>query len=150
METVSARPRARGAAAQPNGSSAADLYRPLSRRATARARITNHIDMLPGINGNAPAARRFRDLVGDFVSDLGGLELCSTIKLGLIRRLAAVTVQVELLEADVINGKPVEAHVLCQLASTALRLSQRLGLERVAREVRPPDPLDYAVQERAP
>ncbi len=156
METVTARSRAR-AAEPPNGHDAAaqrldaklnGKLKPLSRRATARARVTNHIGMLPDVDGNSAAARRFRDLVGDFIADLGGLEMCSTIKLGLIRRLAAVTVQVETLEAKVINGQPVEAATLCQLASTALRLSQRLGLERVAREVKTPRLADLLQPQR--
>ena len=57
-----------------------------------------------------------------------GLDLCSEIKLGLLRRLAATTVQAEALEADVMNGKSVDIGTLCTLASTVMRLSMRLGL----------------------
>ena len=84
--------------------------------------------MLPGVSGNSSSARRFRDLVRAYLVDLGGLGLCSEIKLGLLRRLAATTVQCELLEADVINGKTVDTSTQCTLASTAMRLSSRLGL----------------------
>src|SRR5262249_43825468 len=76
-----------------------------------------------------------RDLVGRFVQDMGGLDQCSEIKLGLIRRLAATTVQAELLEARMVNGERVSVSELCTLASTTVRLSSRLGIERVARPV---------------
>ena len=75
---------------------------------------------------------------------MGGIECCSEIKVGLLRRLAAVTVQAEVLEARMVNGETVDVATLCTLASTTVRLSQRLGLERVARDVTDVDPLTYA------
>lgn len=59
------------------------------RRKTARSRVTNHQDLLPGLDGRSSAARRFRDLVAALIADQGGLDQCSEIKLGLLRRLAA-------------------------------------------------------------
>jgi hypothetical protein len=100
-----------------------------------RSRVTNHRDLLPGLDGRSSAARRFRDLVAAFINDMGGAEQCSDIKLGLLRRLAAVTVQAEVLEARMINGQEVDVGTLCTLASTTVRLSQRLGIERVPRDV---------------
>lgn len=107
------------------------------RRKTARSRVTNHADLLPDLDGRSSAARRFRDLVSAFVADMGGLDNCSEIKLGLLRRLAATTVQAELLEARMVNGEAVDIQTLCTLASTTVRLSTRLGLERVAKDVGP-------------
>jgi len=106
-------------------------------RADQRSRVTNHADLLPGVNGNTATARRFRDLVRGFLVDAGGLDQCSEVKLGLLRRLAAVTVQAEQLEARLMNGNEVDVATLCTLASTAMRLSVRLGLERVAKDVSP-------------
>ena len=68
---------------------------------------------------------------------MGGPDRCSDIKLGLLRRLAAVTVQAEMLEAKMVNGEQVDIGMLCTLASTTVRLSQRLGIERVAKDVSP-------------
>jgi len=48
-----------------------------------------------------------------------------------------VTVQAEVLEARMINGEQVDIGTLCTLASTTVRLSQRLGIERVPKEVGP-------------
>ena len=100
-----------------------------------RSRVTNHADLLPGVKGTSSGARRFRDLVNSFIADMGGPDRCSDIKLGLLRRLAAVTVQAEMLEAKMVNGEQVDIGMLCTLASTTVRLSQRLGLERVAKDV---------------
>jgi hypothetical protein len=104
-------------------------------KAKGRARVSNHRDLLPGLDGRSPSARRFRDLVNAFIADMGGLDQCSEIKLGLLRRLASVTVQVEMLEARMVNGEVVDISTLCQLASTALRLSSRLSIERVPKPI---------------
>ena len=118
-----------------------------ARKRHGRARVTNHADLLPGIKGTSSAARRFRDLVTAFIADSGGLDQCSEIRLSLLRRLAATTVQSELLEAKMVNGEQVDIGLLCQLASTAVRLSTRVGITRMARNVTPPpDPLTYAAQ----
>lgn len=87
------------------------------------------------MDGRSASARRFRDLVLSLVSDMGGIEQCSEIKLGLLRRLAAATVQAELLEAKMVNGEQVNVMTLCTLASTTVRIASRLGLERHARPV---------------
>jgi hypothetical protein len=73
-----------------------------------RSRVTNHRDLLPGLDGRSASARRYRDLVNSYIVDMGGADQCSDIKLGLLRRLAAVTVQSELIEARMINGEAVD------------------------------------------
>jgi hypothetical protein len=103
---------------------------------------------LPGLDGRSASARRYRDLVNSYIADMGGIDQCSDIKLGLLRRLAAVTVQAEMLEAKMINGEEVDVGTLCTLASTTVRLSQRLGLERVAKDVGP-TLADYLQQQQA-
>jgi hypothetical protein len=74
--------------------------------------VTNHKDLLPGLDGRSATARRFRDLVNAFVADMGGLDRCSQIKLGLVRRLAATTVQAEMLEARRVNGEAIDIATL--------------------------------------
>jgi hypothetical protein len=76
--------------------------------------------------------------VRGYLSDSGGLDQLSEVKLGLLRRLAAVTVQAEQLEASLMNGAQVDIATLCTLASTCMRLSTRLGIERVPRDVTAP------------
>ncbi len=117
-----------------------------AERADQRSRITNHADLLPDVKGNSAAARRFRDLVRSYIVDQGGLDRCAEVKLGLLRRLAALTVQAEQLEAAQLNGDDVDIAKLCNLDSTILRLSSRLGLERRAKPVKT---LDDHLREKA-
>ena len=103
-----------------------------------RSKISNHQDLLPEIkDGRHTQARQFRDLVNAYVADMGGLDRCSEIKIGLLRRLAATTVAAEQLESRMVNGESVDISQLCTLASTAVRISQRVGLERKQRDVTP-------------
>ena len=105
--------------------------------ARTRSRVTNHKDLLPGLDGRSAAARRFRDLGGSYIADMGGVDCCSEIRLGLIRRLASTTVMSEQLEAQMVSGKAIDVQTLCQLASTCMRIATRLGLERRQRDVSP-------------
>src|ERR1700745_1253770 len=70
-----------------------------------RSPVTNHKNLLRGHDGRSDPAPRFRDLVNAFIADMGGLDRCSEIRLGLLRRLAATTVQAEMLEAALGNGE---------------------------------------------
>jgi hypothetical protein len=109
-----------------------------SKAKNGRSRATNHRDLLPKIkDGRATQARRFRDLVRAFIADAGGIENCSEVRLGLLRRLAAATVLSEEIEARAVNGEPVDINQFCTLASTTVRLSQRLGINRVPKNVTP-------------
>jgi hypothetical protein len=114
-------------------------YRPSKGDARyGRSKLTNHRDLLPKIaDGRAGAARRFRDLVRALIADMGGITNCSEVRLGLIRRLAAATVLSEEMEARAVNGEHVDINQFCTLASTTVRLAQRLGINRRAREINP-------------
>jgi hypothetical protein len=104
---------------------------------SARARVSNHTDLLPGLDGRGPGARRFRDLVSAFIADMGGVQNCSEIKLVLLRRLAAASVLVEHIEARALNGGAIDIAEFCNLASTTVRISSRVGLTRQTRNVTP-------------
>src|SRR5258708_34419863 len=96
----------------------------------ARSAVTNHKDLLPGLDGRSATARRFRDLVNAFVADMGGLDRCSEVRLGLVRRLAATTVQAEMLEARMGNGGAIDIATPCPPPSATRRLSRRPGPRR--------------------
>ena len=92
----------RGMSAESTGTASVQpsKYRPQAGdKRFGRSTVTNHKDLLPQLDGRTGAARRFRDLVNAFIVDMGGLENCSEIKLGLLRRLAATTVQAERLRS---------------------------------------------------
>lgn len=100
-----------------------------------RSRLTNHADLLPGLSGRSAPARRFRDLIRAFIADAGGVDACSEVKLGLLRRLAAASVLAETMEARAVSGQPIDVNAFCTLASTTVRISQRVGINRVPRDV---------------
>jgi hypothetical protein len=120
------------------------------QRHKARAKVSNYCDLLPGISGNDPRARRFRDLVNAFIEGLGGLERISEIKLVNLRQLAAIVVRAEDVAAQTVMGKEVDINTQCTLASTMMRLSVGIGMElRNAPEPGAFDPGGLLDRERA-
>jgi hypothetical protein len=102
-----------------------------------RSRVTNHKDLLPNLDGRSKSARRYRDLVHSYLAEMGGEDNCSETQIGYLRRLCAIIVQSELLEARMVNGEDVDVSILCTLASTTVRLSQRLGISNAIKKSEP-------------
>jgi hypothetical protein len=95
---------------------------------------------LPGIDGRSLYARRARDLVGLFVSDLGGLDGASEAEKAIVRRASILCVELENLEVQFAKAGSAEpaALDLYQRTSNSLgRLLDRLGLKRRPRDVTP-------------
>jgi hypothetical protein len=67
--------------------------------------------------------------------DQGGADLCSESRLQLIRRFAAAAVLAEQLESRLANGEQIDIAEHATLSSTLVRLAQRIGIDRVARDV---------------
>jgi hypothetical protein len=107
------------------------------RKATARARVTNGKEILPGIDGRSPTARRYRDVLAAVVADMGGEDHCSEARLSLIRRFSAACCMAEQLEARLVNGEAIDIAEHSLLSSTLVRLAQRIGINRVPKNVVP-------------
>jgi hypothetical protein len=105
--------------------------------AATRSRVTNGADVLPGVDLRSATARRYRDLYEAMCVDQGGIERLSQARLQLIRRFAAASVLAEAMEARLAAGLPVDVTEFSTLASTAVRIAQRIGLDRRARNVTP-------------
>jgi hypothetical protein len=101
------------------------------RSPTNRSRISNGRALLEGIDGRSALARRYRDVVAAVAQDQGGADL------QLIRRFAAVSCLAEQLEARLVSGQAIDINEHSLLASTAVGLVSRLGINRVARNVTP-------------
>jgi hypothetical protein len=112
-----------------------------TRKAEARSRVTNGRDVLPGVDGRSLIARRYRDIVAAIVVDQGGADLISEARLQLIRRFAAAAVLAEAMEARIANGEAVDISEHALLSSTLVRIAQRIGMNRVPKEV--PDLHNY-------
>lgn len=105
--------------------------------AASRSRVTNGSDVLPGVDLRSATARRYRDLFEALCVDQGGADRLSEARLQLIRRFCAASVLAEAMEARLAAGERVDVTEFCTLASTAVRISNRIGIDRRARNVTP-------------
>jgi len=104
---------------------------------SARSRVTNHRDLLPDIDGRSVIARRYRDIVAAVIADQGGLDRMAEARLQLIRRFAACAVLCESQEARMANGEELDLQEYSTLTSTLVRVAQRIGINRTARDITP-------------
>lgn len=94
--------------------------------------------MLPGIDGRNAWARRARDVLREHISDLGGEENTSAAERSLGRRAAALSTELEMLEAKFARAGHAEAEDLdlyIRASGGLRRLLESVGLQRRAREV---------------
>ena len=116
---------------------------------TTRSRVTNGSSrFVQPVDGRTMEARRFRDVLGEIVSDLGGSDVLSEGQKQLARRAALMSVRCEVMEGDAVQGKDIDLEQFGRLTDRLGRAFQRLGLKRVARDVGPTDIHAYAAQKR--
>ena len=102
--------------------------------------MTNGTELLPGLEGRSLLARRFRDLIAQHTMDLGGESNVSQAQLSLIRRAAALTVELERWEtrfADDDGAKPLALDQYQRCLNSLRRVLESLGLERKSRDITP-------------
>jgi hypothetical protein len=107
------------------------------RKPTARSRVTNGRDLLPGIDGRSPVARRYRDICASLASDMGGAAMMSEARSQLCRRFAALSVIAETMEAQLARVEPIDLGEYALVSSTLVRIASRLGIERRSRKLVP-------------
>jgi hypothetical protein len=100
-----------------------------------KSRVTNGADLLPNIDGRSVTARRYKDIASAILTDQGGIDRCSESRQQLIRRFAAAAVLAERLEGRLANGEDIDIEEHAKLSSTLVKLAQRIGLDRVAKDV---------------
>jgi hypothetical protein len=108
-----------------------------ARKAQARSRLSNGRDVLPNVDGRSLVARRYRDIVCAVASDQGGVEQLSEARLQLIRRFSGASVLAEQMEARLARGEEIDIQQHALLVSTMVRVAQRIGIDRVPRDVVP-------------
>ena len=122
----------------PNATQSQTTHSKLSPRSvTNRSRISNGQQILPGVDQRLAIARRYRDLVAQIAIDQGGADRCSETRMQLIRRFASGSVLAEELEARLVRGEPVDIAEHALLSSTLVRLAQRIGIDRRAKNITP-------------
>lgn len=113
-----------------------------ARKPEAKSRVSNGSDVLPGVDGRSRVARRYRDISAAIAVDQGGAHHISETKHQLIRRFAAAAVLAEAMEAQLANGEPIDIGEHALLTSTLVRIAQRIGIDRRAKNI-VPDLRDY-------
>jgi hypothetical protein len=111
---------------------------PIRNERTGRSAVTNgkrlHVVQLP--KGHATAwQRRFRDVLNEIISDLGGKEGRSEGERQLARRCATIAIECEKLEFVAASGDEIDVDRYGALTDRLGRCFQRLGLKRQQREV---------------
>ena len=126
-----------------------DTHASADRSRTLRSRITNGTQLLAGVDGRTAAARRYRDLCLSLADDLGGASTLTEAQCALVRQAAAMIVQSEKLQGEVLRGEVVDCEQLTRLANGATRILSRLGIKRTVRADAPPTIAEIAARYRA-
>jgi hypothetical protein len=102
-----------------------------ARNPVSRSAVTNGSRLLPG-DGRSAGARRYRDLTNAFAAELGGMAALLETGQQLVRRLAQVSVELELLEATRAAGGAIDPVAFVTLVNSQRRLLR--DLEALKRE----------------
>jgi hypothetical protein len=78
-------------------------------------------------DGRSAGARRFRDLLHEFAAELGGVASLPASSAQLVRRLAQISVELEILEATRAAGQAIDATAFTRLANLQRRLLRDLA-----------------------
>jgi hypothetical protein len=108
---------------------------------TNRSAVTNGSKLLVGIDGRSPSARRFRDLIQLYEAEIGG-EL-TEVERGLVKQAAALTLTAEGMQADIVNGKPVDPDAMIRVTSTAKRILGAISAKSAKNKPSGPDLASY-------
>lgn len=101
-----------------------------------RSRVSNGSAVfLEGVDGRSVLARRYRDILGQLVTDLGGDP--SEAQSLIIRRAATLAVWCEQCEAGMAGGGTIDIAEFTTAVNALRRLLADIGLERRAKDVTP-------------
>jgi hypothetical protein len=120
-----------------------------SKLAYARSRAGNGNIFGRDVDRRSSWARRMRDLLNDQIADLGGFDEVSAAEHNIVRRVATITTELELLErkfVDANGAKPQDLQLYLTASNTVRRLLEAVGLQRRSKDVSPPT-LDEIAQE---
>ena len=106
-----------------------------ARSSRVRSRVTNGSTPFVETDGRGPWARRWRDVLAEITSDLGGRGVLSEGQRQLARRCATIAIACERMEGRAALGEEIDLEEYGRLTDRLGRAFQRLGLERRARTV---------------
>lgn len=109
-----------------------------------RSAVTNGRRLHVVRPGDTAWSRRFRDVLAEIISDIGGHEGLSEGQRQLARRAATISCQCEKLEGEAAAGNEINLDVYGTLTDRLGRCFQRLGLKRQPRDITTPTLDDIA------
>lgn len=116
------------------------------RCATSRSKISNRTRLLSNVDGRSREARRFRDLVASFASEIGS-DL-GEVEMGLVRQAAGLALRAEQLQEAIVRAEPVDNDELIRISGTSRRILALLA-DKAAKRKQPPPTLRDRLQQRA-
>jgi hypothetical protein len=119
--------------------------KPLVRRKShGRSAVSNgkqlHSNAVP-VDGRSHHARRFRDLVDAYTTEIGGT--LTESESGLVRQAAALALRCEQLQAAIVRGEAVDDDLLVRISGTARRLLSAISSKGADRKPGAPTLQDY-------
>jgi hypothetical protein len=111
-----------------------------SAKSKGRSRMTNGSQVVARVDGRSTWARRMRDLIALHLADLAGEDAVSEAEKSIIRRAAALTVELERMESVfAVAGEalPEQLDLYQRTANSLRRLLEAVGLERRAKTIVP-------------
>ena len=102
-----------------------------------RSAVTNGSRLFVQGQDNSAWARRYRDLIANHCSDMGGRAMLSEAQVSLVRRASALELELEQMEGRLSQGEDVDLDKFGRAASHLRRLLETLGIGRKARDVTP-------------
>ncbi len=108
-----------------------------ARPSKVRSAVTNGARLHVVAPGDTKWARRFRDVLGQIVSDLGDADELSEGQRQLARRCATMAIACERMEGEAAAGHTIDLDAYGTLTDRLGRCFQRLGLKRQARDATP-------------
>jgi hypothetical protein len=99
---------------------------PIVTRGTAR--VTAALD----VDGRRKSCKRFRELMGAYAEELGGVDRLDVVQIATLRNVVAMQMTAERFQLAIARGEPVDSADLAQV----INVSQRL-LAKLRREARP-------------
>jgi hypothetical protein len=109
-------------------------------KSKGRSRLSNGHVLPRNVDSRSQWARRFRDLLIQHATDLGGPDLMSAAEGAIIRRAVTLITELERMEAKfALRGRaePAELESYQRCANSMRRLLESVGLSRRSRDVTP-------------
>jgi hypothetical protein len=121
-----------------------------NNKAKARTKVANgQNQFLENVDGRSLVARRFREVYGDMISDLGGDSQVSEGQRQLARRAATLSLQCEMLETEMATGaRDLDIDTYAKLTNALNRILGSMGIKREAKPVQPQDDHAAAILDR--